>query len=135
MTQPSSKTEMKPLRWAATIGAIIALVIGLAVTSYLKLQADVEACGSCLPNGLKLSSELFDTFSSLKGQGVTVRTKLWRIGAYCKGGQIYNRLGTSVVFECIPYDWPAGRPGEGQARRLALAREENTVIEYRSVIP
>jgi hypothetical protein len=126
---------MKPLRWAVTIGTITAVVIGLAVMGYYKLQADVEACGSCLPNGLKLSSELFDTFSPQKGQGVTVRTKLWRMGAYCEGVQIYNGFGTPVMFECIPYDRARGGPAEGQAKRRALVREQYTVIEYRGVIP
>jgi hypothetical protein len=121
---------MKPLNWAITIGAILAVVIGLVVTGYSRLQADVEACGSCLPNGLKLSSELFDTLSSVKGQGVTVRTKLWRIGAYCKDGQIYSRLGTPVVFEHMACEFPAGGDGGAQARRLAALREKHTVITY-----
>jgi len=66
---------------------------------------------------------------------MTVRTKLWRMGAYCEGVQIYNRFGTPVAFERIPYDWPGGGPSEGESKRRTLVREQYTIIEYRSVIP
>src|SRR5205823_6671792 len=38
----SSRSDMKSLRWAVTVGAIMALLVGLSVTSYLKLQAEVQ---------------------------------------------------------------------------------------------
>jgi hypothetical protein len=59
----------------------------------------LAACESCLPAGLKLSSELFFEYHTpVKGQGVTVRAILREHGAYCKDGTIYDGGGKPMVF-------------------------------------
>jgi hypothetical protein len=66
------------------------------------LEANVEACASCLPKGLTLSTEFSDSGQTIPSTGkrrvVTVHQKLFQIGAHCENGVIYDRWGRRVFF-------------------------------------
>jgi hypothetical protein len=66
-------------------------------------EANVEACAGCLPNGLSLSTEFSESpevIDPVRGtrRVVTVRQKLFWIGAYCEKGVICDRWGRRVFF-------------------------------------
>jgi hypothetical protein len=137
----SSKNVRVSLIWVA-VGGAVALY-------FCKAQADVAACASSLPGGLKLSSELFDfwdptaSYFKHRGKGTTVRAKLLWLGAYSRDGRIYDRGGNPIVFRQVQCEGPPPPPNSPaldwprrQREALAMLREQGyTVVTYCGVHP
>ncbi len=99
--------------------ALAAVLVGAALVAawagwrfwYVPHQeANVEACAGCLPSGLTLSTEFSDSPDvvdqiRLTRRLITVRQKLFQIGAHCENGEIYDRWGRRVFFPDRPGVW------------------------------
>jgi hypothetical protein len=138
------------LRRHAGVGLLVIVSAVLGCERSLNRTGDsstdeprLAACESCLPAGLKLSSELFfEPDVRAKGKGVTVRAILREHAAYCKDGTIYDGGGKPMVFRQIQWEGPPPTTGEGenhwavkQAKMLAELKERYVVITYCEVIP
>jgi hypothetical protein len=132
----------------STIIIVIAvtLIIG-SVSSWLlrvyyrHVEENVQDCEECLPRdfdwgprpGLKLSTEFCenpDDHQVGKRRTITIRQKLIRLGAYCKGGIIYDRWGTEIRFHRV-LEWggPAPPPEMWANFQERKKQEEETLKE------
>jgi hypothetical protein len=100
------------------------------------LEANVEACSICLPNGLTLSTEFSDSHHPISPgttarRVITVRQKLIQIGAYCKNGVIYDRTGKEVFFYHVT-EW--GNPPVNYRELQEKARQELRRLEAQGTV-
>jgi hypothetical protein len=125
----------KPERLVLAGCVTLFLAEGAVLVYRTYLEARVESCARCLPEELQLSTEFGvspEPISSTtrERKTTTVRKALFRVGAYCQGGQIYDNRGRKVFFH-HPYDRgipPHPGQEEKALEELERLKKEGTVI-------
>lgn len=118
--------------------SLLLLTFVVILATPLVTCGKADGFGSCLPDGLKLSTEILERTDSssteTKSKPKTLESKLIEIKAKCKNGKLTDRSGKEIRIVQLIGCW--GNPPEDyqqqldrQQEEIKKLREKHTVIE------